>query len=88
MYLFYAYSACMHMDACLLSCLCVCVCVCMYKASLYELKRPEPWGAEGQTSIIRRCGATGLAPLVRGRLGWFAEDLIRAAERDQPGGVE
>lgn len=68
---------------------CVCVCVYVYKASLYELKRPEPWGAEGQTSIIRRCGATGLAPLVRGRLGWFAEDHVRAAERERPArGVE
>lgn len=65
------------------------MCVYVYKASLYELKRPEPWGAEGQTSIIRHCGATGLAPLVRGRLGWFAEDLVRAAERerDRPGGL-
>lgn len=27
--------------------------------------------AEGQTSIIRLCGATGLSPLVGRRLGWF-----------------
>lgn len=52
--------------------------------------RPGPQGAEGQTLIIRRCGATGLSPLVGGRLGRSVEELLwlGATGRDRPGGFK
>lgn len=47
-------------------------CVCV--AHLCRSIRPGPRGAEGQTSIIRRFGATGLSPdragLLRSFCGW------------------
>lgn len=54
-----------HMDASFMSPVMCIVCVL---AVFTGAEAAGPRGAEGQTLIIRRCGDTGLSPLVGGRL--------------------
>lgn len=74
-------KACIHVDACFRLLLFVYLCIFIGA----EEAGPGLGVLKGQTSIIRRCGATGLSPLVGGRLGWFAEELLWLGGLDRGG---